>query len=392
MFPTRSPIDRKLPWLKWALLIFGACFGWGGIRHGNLEALPFIRLQCWASPPSTLTNTIVGYGVVILGMASLLWNVIGAPRVEDRRRLNVMLWGTLVGVTPAILIGIPYDLAHSGPPFWLGFAQGTFLFLLPLSFAYAVLKHRVMAIPVLLRRSARYLLVERGFAILILLISVGLTLWFGQAFSKRFMAGSKAAFPIGATFGVLLITAATQVHRRVRTRLDRAFFRSAYDAQQILENLAANTLAVTDREGLANLLNEQTEDALHPQPLYVYLQAADGHLHAFTGDPPAEAINKRTQAFRRQGRRSQICRSQIYRSFGQPRQGDGDGTVAIGNCSCGAVVQRATSPRADSARADHRPAPCGGGAARAHRIWLRPIEADRHGRHRHPGSDPEIRA
>ena len=153
-----------------------------------------------------------------------------------------------------------------------------------------MLKHRVMAIPVLLRRSARYLLVERGFAILILLISVGLTLWFGQAFSKRFMAGSKAAFPIGATFGVLLITAATQVHRRVRTRLDRAFFRSAYDAQQILENLAANTLAVTDREGLANLLNEQTEDALHPQPLYVYLQAADGHLHAFTGDPPAEAI------------------------------------------------------------------------------------------------------
>ena len=28
VFPTRSPIDRKLPWLKWALLIVGACFGW----------------------------------------------------------------------------------------------------------------------------------------------------------------------------------------------------------------------------------------------------------------------------------------------------------------------------------------------------------------------------
>ena len=288
VFPTRSPIDRKLPWLKWALLVVGACFGWGGIRHATLEAVPLLSAVVGKSAVD-LTNTIFGYGAVILGLASLLCNVIGAPRVEDRRRLNVMLWGTLVGVAPAVLIGIPYDLAHTGPPFWLGFARGVFLFLVPLSFAYAVLKHRVMAIPVLLRRSARYLLVERGFAILILLLSVGLTLWFGQAFSKRFMEGSRAAFPIGATFGVLLFTGATQVQRQVRTRLDRAFFRSAYDAQQILENLADNTLSVTDREELANLLHEQIEDALHPHPLYVYLQAADGHMYAFTGDPPAEA-------------------------------------------------------------------------------------------------------
>lgn len=288
VFPTRSPIDRKLPWLKWALLIYGASFGWGGIRHGNMEALPFLHALLRSSA-NDLANTVVGYGAVILGMASLLCNVIGAPRVEDRRRLNVMLWGTIIGVTPAILIGLPYDLAHGGPPFWLGFARGVFLFLVPLSFAYAVLKHRVMAIPVLLRRSARYLLVERGFAILILVLSVGLTLWFGQAFSKRFMAGSRAAFPIGATFGVLLFTGATQVQRQVRTRLDRAFFRSSYDAQLILENLAANTLAVMDREALANLLHEQIEDALHPQPLYVYLQAGDGHLHALAGNPPAEA-------------------------------------------------------------------------------------------------------
>ena len=33
-----------------------------------------------------------------------------------------------------------------------------------------------------------------------------------------------------------------------------------------------------------------------------------------------------------------------------------------------------------------------GGAARADRIWLRPVEADRHDRRRHPGRDPEIRA
>ena len=34
VFPTRSPIDRKVPWLKWALLLAGLCLGLGGYRHG----------------------------------------------------------------------------------------------------------------------------------------------------------------------------------------------------------------------------------------------------------------------------------------------------------------------------------------------------------------------
>jgi len=155
---------------------------------------------------------------------------------------------------------------------------------------YAVVKHRVMDVPVLLKRSARYFVVERGFVFLILAVSVGLTFWFGQAFSRHFSAGSRAAIPVGAAFGVLLITGATQVHRRVRTRLDRAFFRSSYDAQQILENLAAKTLNVSSREGLAELLQQNIGDALHPRSMFVYLEASNGQLVAYAGNPPPEAM------------------------------------------------------------------------------------------------------
>ena len=285
IFPVRSPIDRKFPRLKWLLLLIGVCLDAGGISNGDREALPFLNAALGRHTVG-LISLVFGYGSVLLGVVSLLWNMIGATSVDDRRKLKVIVWGTLVGIAPAVLIGIPYDLSHAETPFWLGFAKGVFLFLLPLSFAYAVVKHRVMDIPVLLRRSARYFLVERGFAILMLIFSVGITLWFGQAFSRRFSAGSGAAIPIGATFGVLLITGATQVHRRVRTRLDRAFFRSAYDAQQILENLAATALTVTDREHLAALLHLQIHDALHPMPLLIYLRSREGKLHAYAGHPP----------------------------------------------------------------------------------------------------------
>src|ERR1022692_1509566 len=289
VFPTRSPIDRKVPWLKWVLPVIGLCLGLGGYRHGDSETLPFISA---VMPYRIAQNArlVTGYGALVLGVFSLVSNVLSASNAADRRKLKMILWGTAVGVTPVVAMRAAEDILHYIVPFWLNFVCVFLLFLFPLAFAYAVVKHRVMDIPVLLKRSARYFVVERGFVFLILAVSVGATFWLAQAFSRLFSAGSKAAIPVGATFGVLLISGATQVHRRVRTRLDRAFFRSSYDAQHILESLAAQTLTVSSREGLAALLNDQIHDALHPSSMYVYLEAANGQLQAYAGNPPAETM------------------------------------------------------------------------------------------------------
>ncbi len=284
VFPTRSPMDRRLPWLKWVLLVLCASLRWGNFGEGGAEALPFLR-YFFSRQSLDLTRTIAGWGSIPLGIVSLVSNLISVTSVDERRKLKVMLWGTVVGVFPALAISLPFDLMHRDKPFWLTFTEVLFLFVFPASFAYAVVKHRVMDIPVLLRRSARYLLVERGFAIFIALISIGITLWFGQAFSRLFSAGSKAAIPVGATFGVALVAGAIRVQRQVRTRLDRAFFRSAYDAQQILENLAATTLMVSDRQALAVLLHQHIHEALHPMPLVIYLLSPDGELQAYAGHP-----------------------------------------------------------------------------------------------------------
>ncbi len=288
VFPTRSPIDRKVPWLKWALLASGICLSLGGYRHGDSRALPFI-LAVLPDRIAQDVRRVVVYGSVFLGLLSLLCNRFSASK-DDVRKIKVLFWGTVVGVTPSAVIALAQEVFHAEPSYWVIFARVVLLFLFPLSFAYAVVKHRVMDIPVLLKRSARYFMVERGFVILILVLSVGLTLWFGQAFSHYFSAGSKAAIPVGATFGVLVISSATQVHRRVRTRLDRAFFRSSYDAQQILEDLAAKTLNTSSREGLALLLRQNIWEALHPRSVFVYLQANNGRLFAYAGNPPPEAM------------------------------------------------------------------------------------------------------
>jgi serine phosphatase RsbU (regulator of sigma subunit) len=70
--------------------------------------------------------------------------------------------------------------------------------------------------------------------------------------------------------------------------IDRAFFRSAYDARIILENLAEKSATAMDRRELAELLEQHLMQALHPNSLVIYLRFANGSLEAVSGSLPKE--------------------------------------------------------------------------------------------------------
>jgi sigma-B regulation protein RsbU (phosphoserine phosphatase) len=281
VFPTRSPLDRRLPWLKWASLALGTSF-----------ALPLMGVGRPAIGYTRILILSLLYGFIALGFVSLIWNAISATTPEARRKIRVILWGTLVGVVPATLLLAASDFLGFHPPFLLGAAIVLLLWLFPLSFAYAVVKHRVLEIPVLLRRSARYLLVQRGFTIILALLSIGVTLAFALLLARYLQPVTKAAVPggiaLGAAFGTLLLWTGALVHKGVGGRIDRAFFRNAYDARMILQDLAEKTRTATDRQELAALLEHHLTQALQPSSLVVYLETHDSQLSAASGNVPSE--------------------------------------------------------------------------------------------------------
>jgi sigma-B regulation protein RsbU (phosphoserine phosphatase) len=197
-----------------------------------------------------------------------------------------------VGVIPATLLLAANDFFGFHDPLWLVVVIVVLLWLFPLSFAYAVVKHRVLEIPVLLRRSARYLLVQRGFTILLALFSVVVVWIFALSFAQYLEPLTKAALPggivLGTAFGSLLLWTGTGVHKRVGVKIDRAFFRSAYDARVILQDLAEKTRTATDRQELAALLDYHLNQALQPSALAVYLETRDHVISSFGGNVPAE--------------------------------------------------------------------------------------------------------
>jgi len=276
-FPHRSALDRRLPWLKWLIAAIGVAI--------TLPGIPMGRPHPWAVISRITGDKAARYGTlvyidsaILLTLGSLCWSAFRTSDNEAKRKFRVILWGTLIGVLPIFLTRLFTNFAGIRVPFWLDFIDVVLLILFPLSFAYAVVKHRVMEIPILLRQSARYVLVRRGFAFLLLLLAVCVNILLGVVLSSMFKMQPALAMSVGGVLGIALAWLAAPRIRRIAERIDRAFFREAYDARMILQEMAQNVRAVTSREQLPPLIKKEFEEALHPSSVAMYLRDSEANL------------------------------------------------------------------------------------------------------------------
>ena len=304
VFPSRTPVDRWVPWLKNVLWVFPLfvvgvpaflCLVHGGARplytgvnwpgSGVLVGLQGTKDPLILFPRYALGN-VYALGSFGLGLVNLVWSSFFNRDREGRRKARVILWGALTSTVPFLFYSFLIRPRQSSGPGAIVFSLVAVMLVatgMPLSMAYAVLKHRVLDIPVLMRRSARYLLVQRGFLIVQVLVSISLSWAFLNFVGGRKNYGTVAL--LGAiVFGSVLIAAGERVHRRIARRIDQAFFRSAYDARQVMENLAMATRNAKSREQLADLLARELMTALCPVAMGVYVGKRDEPLLLMHGN------------------------------------------------------------------------------------------------------------
>ena len=291
-FPTPSPIDRHLPRFKVVLLSVTVAYSMGlglvCLRAGGLS--PAYFMFGWVSrKPLAFLLILYTLGLYALGLVSLAWNSVRPASAEARRKTRVILWGILAGFGPLFVI-LTASFVANFPiwevPYWMLALGIISLSLMPLSFAYAVVKHRVLEIPVLFKRSARYVLVQRGYFVLLFIVASTAIALFTRTISRFFPEGANIGMALSAGFGIVMVWVSAPIVRRGTDQIDRVFFRSAYDARVILQDLAEQIRIVADRHELAKLLEIQIEGALHPKSLACYLDAGDGNL-LVEGEPPS---------------------------------------------------------------------------------------------------------
>jgi sigma-B regulation protein RsbU (phosphoserine phosphatase) len=292
VFPARSPMERRVPWLKWFGLVFGGITALAGLVLGDLK-VPGVAAEAMGERTGEFVHLAliyIGYVFIALGLVSLALNAFaGSCDAAVRRKSRVILWGTLIGVMPLVVERAIMDFTEYRPSFWVNTILIIVCALYPLSFGYAVVKHRVMEIPVLLRRSARYFLVQRGFIVLLFVVAFSAIAFFSHTLARFFQPNASAGMMFSAAFGIALVWASAPLVKRGTQRIDRAFFRSAYDARVILQDLAEKARTVTSRAELAALLQHHLEKALHPKNFICYFAAGGSKLVAECGNPPPGA-------------------------------------------------------------------------------------------------------
>src|SRR5262249_44160588 len=103
------------------------------------------------------------------GLLSLFVNYRQAGRAS-RRRMRVVVAGSVAGFLPTFLVvgfAVIFNLPRANSQFaqWLFLAAFLSFPRFLLSFAYAIVRHQIIPVRLIVRRSVRYLLVSRGFII-----------------------------------------------------------------------------------------------------------------------------------------------------------------------------------------------------------------------------------
>jgi len=218
-------------------------------------------VPAWVFSAISLRSAVYVMGSLVVLILSYRW----LEDANQRRRLRVVLAGVVVstlGVVGWVVVG-----SARGVAFWL-FALQTLFYLMwlafPLSFAYAILRHRLFDVGVLIRQGLQYA-VARG-ALLSVAPLLGAVL-----LADAFLHGDQPLISILAMRGWVYVTAgalALVAHTR-RERwlgaLDRRFFRERYDAQRLLRGVVEDIRQAGSLERVAPRVVARIEAALHPE-------------------------------------------------------------------------------------------------------------------------------
>jgi two-component system NtrC family sensor kinase len=208
--------------------------------------------------------------------------------VTARRQLRWIVWGTGLGALPFVFgYALPYALGYDPRPFQL---TAVLLGLVPLAFASAIIRYRLMDVEVIIKRGLVY---AAAVAAIAAFYAVLLRLA-GEMFpTDPAKAGPNTVVAFLAT--MVLVLLARPVKNVIQTGLDRVYYRDRYDYRRALVGFARDLNSDLDLLRLSErLVRRVTETLLVDRMALMLAPSAAGRdaqfntiAHAgFGGEPP----------------------------------------------------------------------------------------------------------
>jgi len=195
---------------------------------------------------------------------------------DQRRRTKWVVYGTTIGLLPhagsemirLLTIGLGHQIDDLVNTLW--HITTAMPVIVPITFGYAVAKHRVLGIEVVIRRGFQYLLARNALRVVLLLPIIGVV--YNVAANPN-RTVKDLLFHHSTSFYLFLVITGSfslRFRRQISGWLDRKFFREAYQQERILMELIDKIPGLDSVLELAQLVGEKLDLALHPGRVYLF--------------------------------------------------------------------------------------------------------------------------
>jgi hypothetical protein len=218
---------------------------------------------------------IVSFAAYPLATFVALYRSYRESSLEERQQVKWPLWGTMIAVGARVLLAVLGAAIQLLMTFRLGFAVPSlvivlpevigklFYLLIPLSFAFAILKYRLMNIDVIIRRTVLYSILSA----IVFGLYVALVAGIGTLV-VHFTAVKNQTMIIGSTILVGLVV--IPLRNRLQQMVDRNLFRERRDFALALRNISS-AIGVSEVQAFLQKSAEQLQRAV--QNRFVLLAA-----------------------------------------------------------------------------------------------------------------------
>ncbi|MFA5976468.1 MAG: histidine kinase N-terminal 7TM domain-containing protein, partial [Elusimicrobiota bacterium] len=209
------------------------------------------------------------------------WQLFLSCRAASGKRRNQILY---------VLVGMLISFSGGATTFPLIFGWNVFpfgIFVIPvyvLSVSYAIVRHQLMDINVIIRKTAIYSLVTGLLA----------GLYFAMAFTSARLIAGRSASPSFLSSGIAAAVIAFLFHPlrvRIQRFVDRFFLQETVNRERKLLELSNEILRQKSPEALTDLLMRLIEEAVHPTVAALYFRKAGGKDYERV-TPPSEELDQ----------------------------------------------------------------------------------------------------
>ncbi len=217
----------------------------------------------------------------------------GQAKAPDiKRRLRLLYIGSTISLTPIFLVvlaTVTRGKSFNTLPSWIWISALLLLLIFPLTLAYVIVVQRAMDVRMVIRQGLQYALATR--AILVIRGIAVAAVFFGVLYAINDPSARRPQRVQWVAYGVIFVVLSGRIAGKLKTWVDKKFFREAVDAERILGELGEQVRTIVETKPLLQKVSETIASAMHVSHVTALLQQGGSLQPAYAlgygGDLPA---------------------------------------------------------------------------------------------------------